>query len=66
MHSCAGEYHNHATLYEPSGRYQEALFVIAAVMLAATFIPMFVAAPTPRSQPATSPRSLPDAGRARA
>jgi hypothetical protein len=53
-----------ATLRESSGRYQETLFVIAAVMLAATFIPMFLATPTPRSPTAISPRSSPDAGRA--
>jgi OFA family oxalate/formate antiporter-like MFS transporter len=53
-----------ATLRESNGRYQEALFVIAAVMLVATFIPMFVAAPTPRSQPGASPRPVADADRA--
>jgi OFA family oxalate/formate antiporter-like MFS transporter len=42
-----------ATLREANGRYNEALFVIAAVMLVATAIPMLVGAPTP---PTPAPR----------
>jgi OFA family oxalate/formate antiporter-like MFS transporter len=36
-----------ARLRESTGRYDQALFVIAAVMLVATVIPMLVGAPTP-------------------
>jgi MFS transporter, OFA family, oxalate/formate antiporter len=49
-----------AALRESNGRYQEALFAIAVVMLVATCIPMFVGAPPP-PQPA-SPRPLSGVG----
>ena len=46
-----------ATLREANGRYNEALVVIAAVMLVATAIPMLVGAPLPPQA-----RSAPVAG----
>jgi OFA family oxalate/formate antiporter-like MFS transporter len=44
-----------ATLREANGRYTEALFVIAAVMLVATGIPLLVGAPTPPAPAPTIP-----------